>query len=192
MNAKSEVRHEALATRRKISSDRLDRLSDQVQKNLEGTREFAEAATLATYVAKEDEVQTRNVIIDSLKMGKEVLVPRVGRAPGEMRFYRIRSLDELRAGSYGVLEPLEGSRAVPLSRAQMVLVPVVAWDDKGHRVGYGGGYFDRSLKSRGGAVAAGLALESQRRAAVPASDSDVGLQMLVTEKRVYRFGGAPR
>ena len=192
MNSKSEVRHEALATRRKIPSDRLDRLSGQVQRNLEGTREFTEAATLATYVAKEDEVQTRNVIIDSLRMGKEVLVPRVGRAPGEMRFYRIRSLDELRAGAYGVLEPLEGSPAVPLSRAQMVLVPVVAWDDKGHRVGYGGGYFDRSLRSRGGAVAAGFALESQRRAAVPASDSDVGLQMLVTEKRVYRFGGAPR
>jgi 5-formyltetrahydrofolate cyclo-ligase len=67
---------------------------------------------------------------------------------------------------------------------------VVAWDDTGQRLGYGKGYFDRELRSIGRAASAGLAFESQRRDRLPATPSDVPLDIIVTERRVLRFGGA--
>ena len=99
-------------------------------------------------------------------------------------------MDELEPGDFGVLEPKEGLPAVPLSETQVVIVPVVAWDDRGYRLGYGKGYFDTELPSRGRSVAIGLAMESQRIDRVPESDTDVPLDMIVTEKRIMRFSKA--
>ena len=74
-----------------------------------------------------------------------------------------------------------------LSETDLVLVPLVAWDDRGHRIGYGRGYFDRALAMRGPSLAIGLALESQHVPTIPEVPSDVSMDMVVTEKRVLRF-----
>ena len=87
-----------------------------------------------------------------------------------------------------MLEPPETSAPVPLARAQLVLVPVVAWDEKGGRIGYGKGYFDRELRHRGRALSVGLAFESQRVEEVPATQLDVPLDVFVTEKRTLILG----
>jgi 5-formyltetrahydrofolate cyclo-ligase len=95
-------------------------------------------------------------------------------------------MDELTPGCFGVLEPKAGAPEVPLGAAQLVLVPVVAWDVNGGRMGYGRGYFDRELRSRGRALAAGLAFESQRRDNLPMTRWDTPLDLVVTERRVVR------
>ena len=66
-----------------------------------------------------------------------------------------------------------------------MIVPLVACDEKGHRLGYGAGYFDRALAGKG-FVKVGLALESQRLAHIPESRHDVPLDVIVTERRVIR------
>ena len=134
-------------------------------------------------MAKNDEVRTQGIIQSALAGGKKVLVPSSDPASPRLRFSEIRSLSELSVGRFGVLEPAAGSAPVPLSQADVVLVPVVAWDDAGHRLGYGRGYFDRELKSKGKAVSVGLALESQRFDSVPQSSQDVPLEVIVTERR---------
>lgn len=188
--SKADVRRDALKARRSLSAEQVESLSARIQNSLMALPEFLEAGAVASYAAKGDEVQTQKIMRSALSSGKRLLVPRTDPSSLSLRFCEVRSLDQLAPGYFGILEPPLASRAVPLSESQLVIVPVVAWDDAGQRVGYGKGYFDRELRSRGRAAAAGLAFESQRRDRLPAAPSDVPLDIIVTERRVLRFGGA--
>lgn len=187
MMTKSEIRAEALQTRQAIPRDSLLELSRTVIRNLASQREYVGARTVATYVSKEDEVQTSGLITRMLSEGKRVVVPRVDGASGNLLFFEIRGLRDLSPGRFGVLEPAPGPLPVPLSECDVTIVPVVAWDERGYRIGYGKGYFDRALAKRGGSTSVGLAMEIQRVPEVPAGPSDVPLDIIVSEKRVLRF-----
>ena len=198
---KSELRQTALRARRALKAEELARLSRRVARNLSSLPEFEEARTIAAYVAKEDEVQTAQIIQRAVRDGKRVIVPRTESSPKRLRFFEIQALDELSPGSFGVLEPtpktVRGSVPVPIGESDVILVPLVAWDDLGNRIGYGKGYFDAELGYRRSSTAIGLALEAQRVDRVPATESDVPLDVLVTESRVLRFperklAGPPR
>lgn len=185
--SKHRVREEALRERRSMSAERISKLSVMVKRNLEALSEYRRAKTVASYVSKSDEVQTKEILKAALKAGKHVLVPRSHPSSLSLTFHEIHSLGELRPGSFGVLEPRADSRVVSLSKSELVLVPIVAWDAKGRRLGYGKGYFDRALKHKGGAVSVGLAFESQLHSSLPATKLDMPLDMIITEKRTLRF-----
>lgn len=187
--SKSELRLKALRSRRAIPREELEDLSRAVQNRLGKLPCYVEAKVVASYVAKSDEVGTQEIIESALASGKRVMVPRTDSATRHLSFAQIRSLSELSLGAFGILEPAPGAKPSALSEADVVLVPIVAWDDRGHRLGYGKGYFDRELKSKGKAVSVGLALESQRLDRVPQSDEDVPLEVIVTEDRTLIFGG---
>lgn len=185
---KREVRSEVLRQREEMPANRVEALSGMVQKNVEALPEYRKADVVASYVAKGHEVQTSELLKDMLALGKKVIVPRSHPETNRLTFHEIRSLGDLAPGKYGVLEPSGNAKQVALSRASLILVPVVAWDSHGGRLGYGKGYFDRELRSREKAVAAGLAFESQRRPTLPLTSSDVLLDVIVTEERTIRFG----
>ncbi len=187
MMDKRKIRTEALRERRSLDSGQVELLSTGVQANVERLPEYAGSKMIASYVAKPDEVQTRGIIGRALSAGKKILVPRSDPSNVSLTFHEIHSLDELSPGTFGVSEPPADSKIVPLKEADLVLVPVVAWDDYGQRVGYGRGYFDRELRSVGLTVSAGLAFESQRRDQLPSTASDLPLDMVVTERSVHRF-----
>ncbi len=190
MMNKADVRRDALKARRSLSAEQVESLSVRIQDALMALPEFLEAEVVASYVAKRDEVQTGKIMRSALSSGKRLLVPRTNPRFLSLNFCEIQSLGQLAPGYLGIPEPSFASRVVPLSKSQLVVVPVVAWDDLGQRMGYGKGYFDRELRSRGRAVSAGLAFESQRHDQLPATSSDIPLDIIVTEKRVLRFGGA--
>ncbi len=150
--------------------------------------EFKEAATVASYVAKADEVQTSGIVAAALAAGKSVVVPRADPATGALRFASIGSISELSPGHFDVLEPRADASVVPLGAAEVVVIPVVAWDEQGHRLGYGKGYFDRALSADPGPLRVGLALEAQKESGLSQSSEDVPLDVIVTESRVLRFG----
>jgi 5-formyltetrahydrofolate cyclo-ligase len=158
-----------------------------VQQKVVSLPEFSSARTIAGYVAKQDEVQTDQILRMALSMGKRVLVPKTNSSTVSLSFHRIGDLGDLRPGTFGILEPAADAPQVPISQSDLVLIPVVAWDGEGHRVGYGKGYFDRELKSKGKAPGIGLAFESQRQEVIPPELTDVPLDMIVTEERVIRF-----
>jgi 5-formyltetrahydrofolate cyclo-ligase len=191
MITKGELRERALQARRGLSREELATLSQRVAQNLSSVPEFKEAWTIASYVAKEDEIQTAQIIERALLKGARVVVPRTESAPKRLRFYEIATLEELSPGNFGVLEPTaktgRGSIPVALSESDVVLVPMVAWDERGNRIGYGKGYFDSELVSRRSSTAIGLALEVQRVEGVPSTERDVPMDVLVTETRVLRF-----
>lgn len=186
--SKSQLRAQGLQARRAIPHALLVNESRLVEGRLAEERAYVEARTVATYVSTADEVQTDGVIRRMLAEGKRVAVPRVDLGSQSLVFHVILGLDNLSTGLHGILEPSPQYPRVELSATDLVFVPLVSWDDRGHRIGSGMGYFDRALASRGNSVAVGLALESQRVARVPEVPSDVPLDMVVTEKRVLKFG----
>ena len=187
--SKGEVRQAGTKARQSLDTRGRARLSGIVAGRVVRLPEYAKAQTIACYVSTEDEVGTEAVILDALESGKVVAVPRVGRH-GALSFHSVGSARELSPGAFGIMEPNEDSPVVSLSETQMVVVPVVAWDESGNRVGRGGGYYDRALREREGSFAVGLAFESQRAAAVPSTQLDAPLDAVVTETRTLRFGRA--
>ncbi len=185
---KQGIRAAALRKRRSIAQGELAELSTLVESNLRSLREYRDARLLVSYCAKEDEVQTRHIIERALGEGKRVAVVVTDVSSKTLSFSEIDSFeDDLAPGAFGILEPKKGHlRPISIREADLVLVPLVAWDEKGHRLGYGAGYFDRALAGAKRVTKVGLALESQRLPNIPASRHDVPLDVVVTEKRVVR------
>ena len=192
--SKAELRRSALKVRRGITVERLLELSEAVMGNVITSTEFTRSAVIASYVAKSDEVRTEGIIRHSLKVGKRVLVPLTSPSSSTLVFSELHDYDnELAPGSFGVLEPKEGYiRPLPLGEANLVLVPLVAWDYRGHRLGYGRGYFDSALARIGmSTFTMGLALECQRISSIPSEGHDVRLMAVATEMRIVRsFSGS--
>jgi 5-formyltetrahydrofolate cyclo-ligase len=187
---KQLLRAAALKKRRSIAKEELAELSSRVEANLLTLREYQKARLLISYCAVDDEVQTRPIIERALADGKRVAVIITDVATRTLRFSEIKSFeDDLAPGAFGILEPKRGRRGrvrpVSIREADIVLVPLVAWDERGRRLGYGAGYFDRALQDAR-ITKVGLALESQRLPQIPESRFDVPLDVIVTEARVVR------
>jgi len=189
--SKNEIRQTYLQARRAMPRELIVEKSRRVEENLVAQKEYLEAKSVAGYVAREDEVQTVPILERVIAGGKKMVVPRVDPVSDQLQFFEIRGTRELAPGRFGILEPKGTGAPVPLDETDIVLVPLIAWDGRGYRVGYGKGYFDRALSTRGSSAAIGLAFESQAVPRVPDSGSDVPLNLVVTENRVVRFGKAP-
>ncbi len=185
---KQELRLAALRKRRSMDTEELAALSSLVAANVRSLKEYKQSRLLISYCAKEDEVQTRSIIEGALEEGRRVAVIVTNVRSKTLGFSEITSFeDELAPGAFGILEPKVGQvRPVTLAQADLILVPLVAWDEKGNRLGYGAGYFDRALAGARKITKVGLALESQRLPQIPTSRHDVSLDIIVTEKRVVR------
>jgi 5-formyltetrahydrofolate cyclo-ligase len=188
---KQQLRAVALRQRRSIDRGELAALSSLVAENLASLKEYKQARLVVSYCAKDDEVQTRSIIERALEEGKRVAVVVTDVPSKSLSFSEIESFEsDLAPGAFGIPEPRPGlARPVSLGQVDVVLVPLLAWDERGHRLGYGAGYFDRALAGARKLVKVGLALESQRLSQIPTSRHDVPLDIIVTEKRVVRPSG---
>lgn len=172
-----------------LSSRTVSHLSEDVRRKVESLEQFKQAEVIACYVAKRDEVQTEKIIRHALKDGKRVIVPITVPYERTLIFSELLNLSELAPGHYSVLEPRpEFVRPVRLEEADVIIVPIVAWDERGYRIGHGVGYFDAALAPITKPTI-GLAFESQRVERIPEETHDVMLKMIVTECRIIRMDG---
>ncbi len=147
-----------------------------------------QAAVILAYASKEHEVST-TALLEALlaEQGKRVAVPRVtDPAALKMEACVISSLDQLRPGHYHVLEPDFGpdhGEVIEPSAIDLVLVPGLAFDKGGHRIGYGKGYFDSFLKKTS-CIRVGLCFAFQLLDAVPHDGHDVKMHLIVTEEGI--------
>lgn len=145
-----------------------------------------EAGSVFVYVATAGEVQTRGLIAGLLGQGKVVGVPRiVGR--GRMEARRIRSLEELVPGAYGIDTAPEGAELV--EEPEVGLVPGLGFTESGVRLGRGAGFYDRYLGEHPEMVRVGLAFECQVVEELPVGEGDQRMDWVVTERRVICCGG---
>lgn len=156
---------------------------EQIFKRLITLKEFEECKTVLTYVSTIDEISTSEFINFSLSKGKRVAVPRCRDKKGNMDFFYINSLNDLSQGTFGISEPDENAeRAVDLS-ASLAIIPAIAFDRNGNRIGYGGGYYDRFLENFS-FISVGLCYNSLVKNLLPIEKHDVSVDIIVTEKEI--------
>lgn len=180
---KRSIREELLARRQHLAADTCLGRSLAAQERFLQTPEFTASTVLGLYSPVRNEVFTEEIFTVARRSGKMVAYPRVRGAL--LEFVAVMEREELVSGAFGILEP-GGTQAVPLAALDLIVVPGVAFDLGGHRLGYGKGYYDRFLHERRGHLA-GLCFDFQLVGTLPAESHDVRMDMVVTEDRTLRF-----
>lgn len=153
-----------------------------------GLEEYLRARLVHTYVSsKENEVDTWGLIQRCLEEGRRIAVPVVQRNSRRLRHAEIESLDQLEPGFWGLYEPRpdHGVWVEDLDEIDLVVVPGVAFDPSGRRLGMGGGFYDRFLR-RVKAPKVGLTYDCLLLDDLPVEEHDVPVEIVVTESAVYR------
>ena len=126
-----------------MSIDERARASTAICNQVKASREFYASTLVGCYLPMYDEVDTREIIETAWRANKRVFVP-VLRKQSEMLFGEIRPAPELAKNKFGLWEPTRGF-LMPPRNLDVVITPTVAFDKKAHRIGMGGGYFDRAF-----------------------------------------------
>lgn len=182
--AEKAVLRQKLMRQRAALENRAER-SQAIFERILMNKRYRSAENIFIYISKPEEADTRALIGRSLEMGKKLFAPCCTAGSQEMRFYRFQSLEELRPGSFGVLQP-DPAIGVPAARSDMegalCIVPGLAFDRTGVRLGYGKGYYDRFL-SRNAVFRMGICFEALLLEALPAQPHDIRMQAIVTDEK---------
>ena len=191
---KNSQRLQILEKRRHISPDERNRSSGAIWSALSNLTGFDNASPLASYLSNGEEVETVEQIAGLLRQGRHIAVPCMGSSDGTPTFSVVNAWHELSANAFGILEPRrEYRRPVSPQRIPFFIIPGIAFDLRGHRLGYGLGFFDRALKgvsTRSQLVA--LAFEAQVVDEVPVVSHDLPVDIIVTEKRTVQTSARSR
>ena len=185
MSDKATVRQEVLTRRSALGPEEVRRKSALIAHNLERLAEYRNATAVLFYLSKNNEVQTDEMISAAYRSGKKVYVPVTG--PDELKVSELPGLDiEFDLGPYGIREPApKFLKFVSPEALDLVILPGVAFDARGGRIGYGKGYFDRLLgRLAANTVRVGVAYEFQVLETVPQAATDVAVQKIVTENSI--------
>ncbi len=147
---------------------------------------FRHASVVMLYMPLADEVDLTPAAIRCFATGKTVCVPRVDWKRSDMEAVEITSFDDevMDVDAHGIRTPREGTPLLP-KLIDLIVVPGLAFDPTGNRLGRGGGYYDRFLgRLRRSATTVGIAFDMQVINAVPADDRDRAVEIVVTERRV--------
>lgn len=182
---KKNLRRMLLEKRRNLPRDAWHEASCLIQDAFMSTGEFRTADSIALYSPLHGEVDTVSVAQIALRMGKTVAFPVV--AGDGMVFRGVATLDDLEPGAFGILEPPLRNEALPPEDLDLIIVPGVAFDLRGNRIGYGKGYYDRLLHPfEGMGRLVGFCHDFQLVDAIAGEPHDVRLDIIITEKRVVR------
>ncbi len=180
---KDRIRKEVLGKRNQISPKDLLEKSSLISEMLFSMEEYRVSENLLIYASMKSEVITDDIIKRALKDGKKVFCPRcVNKQEGLMEFIRIKDICDLKEGYMGIREPQLLDDSVlfdgPIEKS-LVVVPGVAFDKRGNRIGYKGGYYDRFLSRFSGIRTVALAFNEQLVDDVPSDVHDISIDKLL-------------
>ncbi len=178
MDNKKTIRKSVKEQKAKLSFDDVKDMSNAIFAKVIATNEFKIAKNILIYVSYNTEVETFELITYALKEGKNVFVPKI--IEDEMVFIKINSLNELEKGKYGILEPL--SNEFEYISDGLMIMPGIAFDLKMHRIGYGGGYYDRYLAKKNNLYKIALAYDFQVFDSIPYDEYDIKPDMIITNE----------
>lgn len=187
--AKRELRRRLVAQRRALGADVREAASLAACARIATLPEWREARTVAIYAAHRGELDPAGLFAH--REGRRLLFPVVEDGDPILRFFRVDDPARLSPGAYGILAPtVDPAAELPLDAIDLFVVPGVAFDAEGHRLGLGGGYYDATLPlARRQAPRLGFAHAFQVVAAVPHAAHDVRVDLVVTEGSVLRVAG---
>ena len=176
---KKALRREIGAKKRAMSSAEIEARSAALAAKLYETPQYKSAESLYVYLSFNQEVRTEPIIRRAWAEGKRVAVPKV--VGDEMVFIWIESFDNLAPqGAFHILEPIENG-PVADDETALVLMPGLAFDPEGHRVGYGGGYYDRYLAAQPDHPTLALCYDFQLYDHLDVDDYDVPVDVVITD-----------
>ena len=188
---KRTLREQAHANRR--GQERKDELSSEIVARFRQLPEYQAANVVMFYVDVRTEVRTRHDLQAALNSGKKIVVPWC--LDGELELFHLERMDELEIGMYKILEPRSElreveSKTVDVGELDLIMVPGVAFDRRGARMGHGKGYYDKLLQhARRDAPLVALAFECQLFAEIPTEDHDIFMDKILSEKETYQGRG---
>ena len=181
-NAKTTLRQQVRARLRALSAEQLRADSQRICERLLTLPVWKRAKIVLLFASLRDEPDLWPVISTALKEGKEVSLPKLDPAGFGYDACPIKSLDDLSPGKFGILEPRGASTVMALNRLDLVLVPGIAFDPHGGRLGRGKGFYDRLLAAVSG-LKCGVAFDEQLVDVVPVGPMDVRLNCILTPTR---------
>lgn len=174
-----------LAARDSMTPEQRREKSRKIEERLFALPAFRTAQVVMFFASFRSEVETGAMIRRALQSGRRVILPKV--AGKELALFEVKDFDaDVEAGVWGIPEP---KPLVPakLDEVELMIMPGAAFDERGNRLGYGAGFYDKLLPSFKGTTVA-LAFEEQLLPNVPAAAHDVPVMKIVTEERVIEVG----
>ncbi|MGI6021900.1 MAG: 5-formyltetrahydrofolate cyclo-ligase [Methanoculleus sp.] len=184
---KTILRLQAKETRSHLSSSQISLLSRIIERRLLDLVNGFE--TIMVYASKVPEVDTRGLINDLNRRGVRVVVPIIERETCSLRLSYLPDPSALIPSTFDVPEPLGHELPARPEDVQVVIIPMLAFDIEGNRLGYGAGYYDRFLSRYPHVTKIGAAFSCQQTENIPTDDNDVKMDYIVTEKGVIRCNG---
>ncbi len=184
-DAKGELRKFAKSNRSKVYSVESEKVAQN--KLLEYIlQQLPNTKFVASYCPIQSEISPTRAIRKLEALGYPICLPVVWQKNQPLKFKTWEVNDKLVEGDYGVSIPSSGDWVLP----GLIVVPLLAFDEKGYRLGYGGGYYDRTLeqlKKEKKVKAVGLAFSGQFYSDIPTNDYDHKLDSIITEKGITEF-----
>lgn len=188
--SKNQLRNALRGLRQNLHPDLVSQDSARIRERLLDLEQIRAAHSVMLYLPTRGEVDTRPLLDHFWDIGIEALLPRCrAEQPGVMDIFAVTSARDLGPGCFGLTEPNPAlARPVPAPRPDVVLVPALAFDRKGYRLGFGGGYYDRFLPTLNYApLLIGLAYRFQVLDRLPVDPWDCPVHLVTTPDQTLNF-----
>lgn len=183
---KKAIRAHVLAARDALPPGVRARFAESVAASVLSSAQFKHASTVLAYASFGSELSTDAILQRTLAEGKSLVLPRVAKGVAQLQLHRVDKLDQLVGGAWGIREPRYDAPAMRLDDIDFMLVPGVAFDLAGFRIGYGGGYYDRLLAAANPTTTRlSIAFDCQLIDAVPNEVHDERVDIIVTNQQTY-------
>jgi 5-formyltetrahydrofolate cyclo-ligase len=183
---KAEIRQRRRAVRGAMPADARETRSKAICERVVQLPEFDRARTVLAFVSMRTEVQTHAAVEAARSAGKRVCATRMGEDLENLVVVEWRADDPLEESGYMFSQPSADSPVVPDDEIDLVIVPALALDERGHRIGFGKGYYDRLLPRLTSAFRAGVVFDFELMTEIPDRPGDEPVDAIVTDARLLR------
>ncbi|WNS74297.1 5-formyltetrahydrofolate cyclo-ligase [Bacillus sp. DTU_2020_1000418_1_SI_GHA_SEK_038] len=184
MEDKKKLRKEIMEKLSMINKPLYEQLSYKIANHLYQDKYWQEAETVGITISKQPEVDTYQIIRRAWEEGKRIVIPKCLPKTREMVFRTLCRFDQLESVYYGLLEPIESeTNEVSPDDIDLIIVPGLAFTEKGYRLGFGGGYYDRFLTKYNGYTLS-LAFQDQIMEKLPVEGHDIPVSKIITDEKI--------
>ena len=187
LELKREIRSKVRVRRRESDPDWIIKASERIQRGVMQQKEYQAAKTVGCYQALPYEVQTHKCIEECRKQGRQICIPAYNEEQKRYELIWMRENDPMINGRWNIPEPKQRELA-GLMDVDCIIVPAVAYDRHGGRLGHGGGHYDRMLGAWSG-FKIGVAFDFQVLDTVPQGSQDIPVDLVITETHMYTPDG---
>ncbi len=179
---KQEIRRRRRSLRRAFPAEARAARSEAIARRVQALEAWGSARTVLAFVSMRTEVQTGALVEAAWRAGKRVAAPAMNEDRTDLVLREWTPDTALEESGMMFLEPPAGAPSVPESEVDLAIVPALAIDPRGHRVGYGKGFYDRLLPRLTRALRVGVVFDFERIAEVPVRAGDVPVHVVVTDE----------